>query len=77
MSEYEFTLKFSPEGIRAAGPLGPTLTLLQGQAQASAADPNTPSLAAALEEQLGVKLEPSRGPVEVVVIDRLEKPTPD
>ena len=74
---YDFTLKFSPEGIRAAGPMGPTLTLLQGQGQAPATDPNAPSLAAALEEQLGLKLEPGRGPVEVVVIDRLEKPAPD
>ena len=74
---YDFTLKFAPEGVRAAGPLGPTLTLLQGQAQSPPADPNAPSLSAALEEQLGLKLESARGPVEVVVIDRLERPTPD
>jgi len=74
---YDFTLKFAPEGVRASGPLGPTLTLLQGQVQSPPADPNAPSLSAALEEQLGLKLESSRGPVEVVVIDRLERPTPD
>ena len=71
----DFTLKFAPEGIRAAGPMGPTLTLRS--AQAPPVDPNTPSLTAALQEQLGLKLESARGPVEVVVIDRLEKPTPD
>ena len=38
-------------------------------------DPNTPSLTAALQEQLGVKLEATRGPVEIVVIDKFEKPT--
>jgi uncharacterized protein (TIGR03435 family) len=74
---YDFTLKFAPEGVRAAGPLGPTLTLLQGQGQSPPADPNAPSLSAALEEQLGLKLESARGRVEVVVIDRLERPTPD
>jgi bla regulator protein blaR1 len=74
---YDFTLKFAPEGVRAAGPLGPTLTLLQGQGQSPPADPNAPSLSAALEEQLGLRLESARGPIEVVVIDRLERPTPD
>ena len=73
---YDFTLTFAPEG-RDAGPLGPTLALLGKQVQAPPVDPNAPSLAAALQEQLGLRLEGARGPVEVVVIDRLEKPTPD
>ena len=74
---YDFTLTFAPEGVRAAGPLGSTLTLLGAQAQAPPVDPDAPSLAAALEEQLGLKLESARGSVEVVVIDRIERPTPD
>jgi uncharacterized protein (TIGR03435 family) len=34
-----------------------------------------PSLATAIQEELGLRLEKSKGPVEVVVIDHLEKPS--
>jgi uncharacterized protein (TIGR03435 family) len=37
-------------------------------------DSNAPSLVTALEEQLGLKLESSKGPVEVLVIDSVSKP---
>lgn len=40
-------------------------------------DTSGPSLFAAMQEQLGLKLESQRAPVDVLVIDRLERPTPD
>lgn len=40
-------------------------------------DPFGPSMFAALEEQLGLKLESARGPVEVLVIESVERPTPN
>jgi len=78
---FDFELTFSPEGLGspfggalapplppAGGPTGPTPA-------ASAADP-VPSLFTAIQE-LGLKLESAKGPVEVLVIDSAEKPTPN
>ena len=43
----------------------------------NSANPNLPSFVTALREQLGLKLERARELVEVLVIDSVERPTPD
>jgi uncharacterized protein (TIGR03435 family) len=58
---YNFALQWSPQHLNATP------------------DPDTdgPSLFTALREQLGLTLEPSKGPVQVVVIDAVSAPTPN
>jgi uncharacterized protein (TIGR03435 family) len=38
-------------------------------------DPNGPSIFTAVQEQLGLRLESQKGPVDLIVIDRVEKPS--
>jgi len=47
-----------------------------GQAPSSP-DDNNESIFTVLREQLGLELKPGRGPVEVLVVDRVEKPSPN
>jgi uncharacterized protein (TIGR03435 family) len=67
--DYDLELSFTPEfaGGRDGGP-GP-----------GAVDTpvGAPSLFTAIQEQTGLKLESQRSPVEVLVIDRMERPTED
>ena len=38
---------------------------------------NAPSIFAALQEQLGLKLEPQRVPMELLVVEHIDRPSPD
>ena len=66
---FDIDLTFTPDRM-PQGPLPPGVTL-------PPIDPNGPSVFTALQEQLGLKLDSERAPVEVLVIDHVERPTPD
>jgi uncharacterized protein (TIGR03435 family) len=87
---YDFILQFSPEGLNGQAlpglplPPAPPGTIVggpgaagagaagPGAATAAAAEP-VPSLFTAIQE-LGLRLESAKGPVEVLVIDSAQKP---
>lgn len=46
-----------------------------GMAGAPTPDSSGPSLLTVIEEQLGLKLKPTKGPVEFVVVEHVDKPT--
>jgi uncharacterized protein (TIGR03435 family) len=68
---YDFTLQFTPDD-RLQAPPG---SALNQRPQASPSDSGGPSLFNALQEQLGLKLEAGKGPVEIIVIDHVERPS--
>jgi uncharacterized protein (TIGR03435 family) len=67
---YSLELHFTPEHMPAFGPGGPPPGM-------PTIDPNGPSIFAAVQEQLGLKLDAQRGPVDVLVVDRIARPTED
>ncbi len=70
---YDLKLAWTPEQHPANPLAGDSDAKLP---QAPAGD-NGPSIFTALQDQLGLKLVPQKGPVEVLVIDRVEKPSPN
>jgi bla regulator protein blaR1 len=66
---YDFNLTWTPDQI-ANRPPGAPEPLINGVP----IDPNGPSIFTAVQEQLGLKLESQKGPVNVLVIDRAEHP---
>jgi uncharacterized protein (TIGR03435 family) len=60
---FDFDLEFTADPAAPAGAAG------------APAGADAPSIFTALEEQLGLKLQAERAPVEVLLIDRVERPT--
>ena len=67
---FDLKLEFAPERTAARFPLAPS-----GPGAQPARDGL--SLFTALEDQLGLKLEPARAPVPVIVVDAARPPEPD
>lgn len=65
---WDFEITFAPDSAPIAAPPGVELP---------AGDPTAPSLFTAIQEQLGLKLQSTKGPVEVLVVDSIEHPTSD
>ena len=71
---YDLELTYAPDpGISQTGRDLPA----QPGAPAPVANSDAPSIFAAVQEQLGLKLDATKGPVDVLVVDSAEKPTQD
>lgn len=74
-SSYDFTLSWTPDEkqkktSKAKADGG-------GKAASTTDQASGPSLFTALEKQIGLRLQSTKGPVEVLVVDHAEKPTED
>ncbi len=72
---FDFDLRWTPDTLPARPPGTPADQPFR--MNGVEIDPNGPSIFTAVQEQLGLKLEATRGPVDVLVVDRVERPTPD
>ncbi|HLK22879.1 MAG TPA: M56 family metallopeptidase [Bryobacteraceae bacterium] len=70
---FDFKLQWTPDPGQFGGvPPGPPPP---GVDAPPPPDPNGPSLFTAVQEQLGLRLESQKGPVDLIVIDKVEKPS--
>jgi len=66
--KYDITLEWGQDE-------GPAAPAASDSPLPAASDAQGPSIFTALQQQLGLKLDSQKGPVEVMVIDRAEKPS--
>ena len=63
---YDFDLEWAPDE-----------TQFGGDVQAASAETPAPPLFTAVQQELGLRLEATRGPVDALVVDKAERPTVD
>jgi uncharacterized protein (TIGR03435 family) len=69
--KFDIKLEYTPEGPIPM----PQADASPGLPPLPSIDPNGPSLSTALQEQLGLKLESQKGPVKIMVIDHVQRPS--
>lgn len=73
-SNYDFTLKWTPDEKQASMFKG-TEGSQPGTGGTSAPESSGPSIFTAVQEQLGLKLESEKGPVDILINDHVESPS--
>ena len=70
--EYNLRLQWTPARMRGTAVVGPP-----GEADGAtqAGDAIGPSIFTALQEQLGLRLESQKGPIDTFVVERVERPS--
>lgn len=71
--KFDIKMQWTPDQSQAMQ--GPPGGAPPGTPAPPPVDPNGPSIFTALQEQLGLKLESQKGPVELIVIDQVERPS--
>lgn len=78
---FDFILEWTPESGPGLGPgFGSPVASVPGKEpprldNPAPDEPNGPSIFAAVQEQLGLKLESRKAPTDIIVIDSIEKPS--
>jgi uncharacterized protein (TIGR03435 family) len=67
---FEIRLKFSPDDSAAS-----RLATADPGSPAAVSSPDAPGIFQAIQEQLGLRLVPAKGPVNVLLIDHIERPS--
>ena len=72
---YDMKLQWTPDAFTPAGvgPFGPGG--IRSPEPPPPPDPSAVSVFTAIEEQLGLKVDSAKGPVEVTIIDSVQKPS--